>query len=352
MRKIDGMKQAAAAAMVAGTVILAGCSGGGQGNETSSAAAESTQAAEAGASVNTASLVIAGGDGAGLVAAIQAVQEGLAPEKIKILAPGEDLAKDLAEMPGFINASNTSEQYEAEIMDDFEIYLADTMEAGNNTNQPEMTSYLAEAAEDGKIWLSENLGIQYGKVSKEEGSSVARSFPAAEGSLNELVAEALIQKVEELKIPVEYGVELKSVSMDGDGALQEITYEAEGKEVTLPCKALVATDRKLISLVPESVAYENAEGEKTALLVTDNAEVFSVTEGETSEEASEEASEEVSDEDSGLTGDPIPGIYAAGPAIEAAVYGDKAMAGNEMTAMTVFGMTAGTEAAIYISDNE
>lgn len=335
MRKIDGMKQAAAALMVAGTVVLAGCSDG-QGSEASSqAAAESTQAEEAGASANTASLVIAGDDGASLVAAIQAVQEGLAPEKIRILAPGEELAADLAGMPGFINAANTAEQYEAEIMDDFEIYLADTMETGNNTNQPEMTSYLAEAAEDGKIWLSENLGIQYGEVSREEGSSVARSFPAAEGNLNELVAEALVQKVQDLKIPVEYGAKLKSVSLDGDGALQAVTYEAEGNEISLSCKALVATDRELISLFPEAAVYENAEGEKTALLVTDNAEVFSVTE-----------------EESGLTGDPIPGLYAAGSAVEAAVYGDKALTGNEMTAMTVFGMTAGTEAAIYVSDNE
>ena len=55
-------------------------------------------------------------------------------------------------------------------------------------------------------------GMEYGDLAQEAGSSVARSFPAKEGNLNELAQEALLKKVEELKIPVEYKAELKSVA--------------------------------------------------------------------------------------------------------------------------------------------
>ena len=47
----------------------------------------------------------------------------------------------------------------------------------------------------------------------------------------------------------------------------------------------------------------------------------------------------------------IPGLYAAGDAIGTALHGDKALEGNELTGVVVFGTTAGTEASIYAQDN-
>ena len=54
------------------------------------------------AEASDAQLVIAGGDSAGLIAAVQAAAEGMDPSKILILAPGEELAADMAEMAPYV----------------------------------------------------------------------------------------------------------------------------------------------------------------------------------------------------------------------------------------------------------
>ena len=45
-------------------------------------------------------------------------------------------------------------------------------------------------------------------------------------------------------------------------------------------------------------------------------------------------------------------LYAAGPILSAAVDGEGVLSGNELTEAVVFGSTAGTEAAVYVSDNQ
>ena len=159
-------------------------------------------------------------------------------------------------------------------------------------------------------------------------ASVARSFPAKEGNLNELAQEALLKKVEELKIPVEYKAELKSVAYNEEGALDRITVTVDGKDQEIDCLALVATDVSLIPVFEESQVYE-ADGKAAALVVSNNAEQLNKDSGEL-----------------------INGLYAAGPILSAAVDGEGVLSGNELTEAVMFGSTAGTEAAVYVSDNQ
>lgn len=332
MKKRTAVLLASAALAAA---ALAGCSNKNQ-TQTSAAAEDSTEtsteestqeATEAAAEEQEINLVIAGGDGAGLAAAIQAVADGVNPSSILIVESGKELAADVTEKESFVNAANTAEQFDQEIEDDYEIYLADTLKAGNNLNNPEMAEFLAEDAEGAKDWL-ENLGIKFGDLKKENGSSVARSFYAEGGELNTLTKDALVKKVEELKIPVELGAELKAVSYNDEGAVAGVVIEADGKENEVNTTALVVTDQALLALFEDAQVYKDAEGKAAGLLVNSVAEVLG------------------SDEES------IPGLYAAGGIIEAGIHGAQALAGNEMTAMIVFGSTAGTESAIYISDNK
>ena len=221
----------------------------------SAAASEEATEAVGEAEASDAQLVIAGGDSAGLIAAVQAAAEGMDPSKILILAPGEELAADMAEMAPYVNAANTDEQFQANLTDDFEIYLSDIMTAGNNTNNSDMAADVSENSEEAKDWLADTLGMEYGDLTQEAGSTVARSFPAKEGNLNELAQEALLKKVEELKIPVEYKTELKSVAYDEEGALDRITVTVDGKDQEIDCLALVATDVSLIPVFEESQVY-------------------------------------------------------------------------------------------------
>ena len=268
------------AAAVLGTAALAGCGSKADTTESAAASEEATEAVGE-AEASDAQLVIAGGDSAGLIAAVQAAAEGMDPSKILILAPGEELAADVS-----------------------------------------------ENSEEAKDWLADTLGMEYGDLTQEAGSTVARSFPAKEGNLNELAQEALLKKVEELKIPVEYKTELKSVAYDEEGALDRITVTVDGKDQEIDCLALVATDVSLIPVFEESQVYE-ADGKAAALVVSNNAEQLNKDSGEL-----------------------INGLYAAGPILSAAVDGEGVLSGNELTEAVVFGSTAGTEAAVYVSDNQ
>lgn len=315
------------AAAVLGTAALAGCGSKADTTESAAASEEATEAVGE-AEASDAQLVIAGGDSAGLIAAVQAAAEGMDPSKILILAPGEELAADMSEMAPYVNAANTDEQFQANLTDDFEIYLSDIMTAGNNTNNSDMAADVSENSEEAKDWLADTLGMEYGDLTQEAGSTVARSFPAKEGNLNELAQEALLKKVEELKIPVEYKTELKSVAYDEEGALDRITVTVDGKDQEIDCLALVATDVSLIPVFEESQVYE-ADGKAAALVVSNNAEQLNKDSGEL-----------------------INGLYAAGPILSAAVDGEGVLSGNELTEAVVFGSTAGTEAAVYVSDNQ
>ena len=165
------------AAAVLGTAALAGCGSKADITESAAASEEATEAVGE-AEASDAQLVIAGGDSAGLIAAVQAAAEGMDPSKILILAPGEELAADMAEMAPYVNAANTDEQFQANLTDDFEIYLSDIMTAGNNTNNSDMAADVSENSEEAKDWLADTLGMEYGDLTQEAGSTVARRSAA------------------------------------------------------------------------------------------------------------------------------------------------------------------------------
>lgn len=292
---------------------------------------ETTEAAtEAAAKESKPQLVILGGDGAGLTAAIQAVADGMSPSKILILSGTDELAADIKEKEDFINASDTAEQFEAEIEDSYELYLADTMKAGKNTNNAEMAEFLVEGAEEAKSWI-EGLGIELKGVEKKDGSSVARSYTLANGgSLAEAVSDALVKKVEELKIPVKTGVTVNEIITSEDGTVTGVKAVVDGEEKTIDSIALVATDKELLPVISKlDIQLSKASDEKvTGVIVNTCAEAIDAK------------------------GETVPGLYAAGELISAGVHGDAALAGNDLTATIVFGETAGVESAIYVSDNQ
>ncbi len=115
--------------------------------------APSTEAAaETAAEEQKKELVILGGNGAGLIAAIQAAEDGINPSKILILSGSGELAADMKEKEDFINASETAEQFEAEIDDTYDTFLSDTLKAGKNSNNQDMAEFLVESAEEAKNW--------------------------------------------------------------------------------------------------------------------------------------------------------------------------------------------------------
>lgn len=274
-------------------------------------------------------LVIAGGDAAGVAAAIQAVSEGMDPSAILIVESGDELAADAAGKGSFFNESDSDLQFEAGIEDSYDSFLADTRKAGGSENDTAMMEFLVESASEARGWL-EGLGVKFGAPELRDGSSAARSLPGAGEELGVQVEQALKARAEELMIPVRYNTSVVKLLYGEDGAVSGIVLSRDGKEETIDCLAVVATDPELLPLFEELKTVSGADGKASGVVVTSCAEAI-MPGGEEEEKT-------------------VPGLYAAGRIIEAAVHGAGALEGNEMLSMAVYGMTAGTEAAIYIGD--
>lgn len=324
-----------AAVMV--TAVMVGCSSN-KATETT-APAETTPTTEVSGEATTeaqeevglkADLLVAGSDGAGLVAAIQAVKDGVDPSKVMIVEKSGELGADIASMGGFMNASNTDEQFDMEIEDSFEAYLADIKKAGNEKNNELLAEFMAENSEEALTWLR-NAGIELSGVTKEEGSSVARSYAATgDKKLSEALTEILLKEVETLKIQVLKDTSVDEIIFDKDGGVAGVKITGKDGQETVTCTSLILADKELLPLLEkETLVFTKGADEKaTGLLVNTCAEV--IKEGE----------------------ETAPGLYAVGGISDAAVFGEKALVGDQITGTVLLGSTAGTEAAVYVSDNK
>lgn len=323
---------AAWAAAVLAVGALTGCSSQSTGDkaeettkaEASQEAAEESTQAEQTAFMEDADLVIAGGDPAGMAAAIQAVAEGTDPAKILVLGSSEKTLSG-----SYMNASDTEEQSDAGIEDTVDSYIADTLAAGGGKGNEEMAEHLGEESRAALDWVRD-LGVELSGVTQKEGSSAARSYEAAGGEeLGSQIQTKLQEKFDSLNVTVAEDAELSKVLYGADGEVTGVQVKDAGKEQELTCRSLIVTDSAYLELLGElGVSYVTDEsGKNTGLNVDSCANAVTPDDGE------------------------IPGLYAAGDAIETALHGDKALEGNELTGVVVFGTTAGTEASIYAQDN-
>lgn len=319
----------AAAALAVGA--LTGCSTQSTGNKAeetakpgaSQEALESTEADQE-SFMKDADLVIAGGDPAGMAAAIQAVAEGTDPARILVLGSSEKALSGSC-----MNASGTEEQADAGIEDTVDSYISDTLAAGNGKGNEEMAEHLGEESRAALDWVRD-LGVELSGVTQKEGSSAARSYEAADGkNLGSQLQTKLQEKFDSLNITVAEDAELSQVFYGADGEVTGVKVKGEAGEQELTCRSLVVTDDAYLELLGDlGVFYVTDEsGKNIGLNVDSCANAVTPDDGE------------------------IPGLYAAGDAIGAALHGDKALEGNELTGMIVFGTTAGTEASIYAQDN-
>ncbi|MBQ3437319.1 MAG: flavocytochrome c [Fusobacterium sp.] len=115
-------------------------------------------------------IVIIGGGGAGITAAIAAHEKGarvILLEKTALLGGNTNYAT------GGINAANTKIQREAGIEDSAELYMQDTMKGGRNVNNPELVKVLTENSAGIIDWLVER-GVDITEVTFSGGQSVKR----------------------------------------------------------------------------------------------------------------------------------------------------------------------------------
>ena len=153
------------AAMV---LSMAGCSSQpaqSTNAETTTAAAETT-AAETTAAETTAAeteaektesmqadIVVIGAGGAGMTAAIQAVQDGATD--VVILEKMPVTGGNTTRSTGGLNAAETKYQEADGIEDSIDLFVEDTMKGGKELNDKELVTVMAENSKDAVDWVNE-----------------------------------------------------------------------------------------------------------------------------------------------------------------------------------------------------
>ncbi len=157
-----------------------------------------TTAITPGTDISTDVLIIGGG-GAGLTAAISAKEKGvdvLVIEKMGIVG-GNSLYAE-----GGLNAAGTRLQANEGVPDNAEVFFNDTMKGGRNINDPALVKILAEESSNTVEWLEER-GIPLPKLSLSGGSEFKRVHQEKSGNaVGPHIVSGLVSKAEELDIPM------------------------------------------------------------------------------------------------------------------------------------------------------
>ncbi len=170
-------------------------------------------------------IVVIGAGGAGLTAAIEAKLDGadvIVLEKMPI-AGGNTLISG-AEYA----APNNWIQEKEGIKDSIEQHIQDTLNGGDNINNPELVRVVAENALADAIWLRDEVGVVWeDELMQFGGHSVKRSLIPKGASGKEIITKQL-KKAEEINIPILLDTKATALITDANGKV--IGVEAEGKD--------------------------------------------------------------------------------------------------------------------------
>lgn len=257
--KKTGKKFLAAALAAAMLVSMAGCGNSAQeaATETTTAeaaasaeateattaaeetTAEETQAeAEVPAEQMQADIVVIGAGGAGMTAAIQAVQDGATD--VIILEKMPVTGGNTTRSTGGLNAAGTKYQAAEGIEDSVELFVEDTMKGGKELNDKELVTVMAENSSAAVDWVNE-IGGDLSVVGMFGGASVKRIHrPSDTSAVGPMLVKALNAKLDELKVPVLLETKATKILVNDKGAVCGVVAEdKDGKEMTISCTAVI-----------------------------------------------------------------------------------------------------------------
>ncbi len=236
-----------AAAMV---LSLAGCGGSKTADattaaETTAAATEAATEAETEAESEAAAgesqqadIVVIGAGGAGMTAAIQAVQDGATD--VIVLEKMPITGGNTTRSTGGLNAAATSYQEADGIEDSIELFVEDTMKGGKELNDKDLVTVMAENSAAAVDWVNE-IGGDLSVVGMFGGASVKRIHrPTDTSAVGPMLVKALNAKTAELGIPVLLETTAKEIKVDENGAVCGVVAEdKDGNVMNIDCTAVI-----------------------------------------------------------------------------------------------------------------
>lgn len=199
--------------------------------------AEETTEAET-AEAQQADIVVIGAGGAGLTAAIQAVQDGATD--VVVLEKMPITGGNTTRSTGGLNAAGTKYQEAEGIEDSVELFVEDTMKGGKELNNKELVTKMAEDSAAAVDWVNE-IGGDLSVVGMFGGASVKRIHrPTDTSAVGPMLVKALNAKMAELNIPVLLETKAEKILVDDKGAVCGVTAtDKDGNEMTIDCTAVV-----------------------------------------------------------------------------------------------------------------
>ena len=185
----------------------------------------------------SADIVVIGAGGAGMSAAIQAVQNGAT--NVVIVEKTGMAGGNTTRSTGGLNASETTFQDRDAIEDSNQLFIDDTMKGGKNINNPELVKYMAENSAEALYWVND-MGADLTVVGLFGGASVKRIHrPSDTSAVGPVLVKTLLSVVEKNNIPVLYNTKAEEIITDANGAVSGVKVtDAEGT-YTINCKAVI-----------------------------------------------------------------------------------------------------------------
>lgn len=185
-----------------------------------------------------ADIVIIGAGGAGMTAAIQAVQDGATD--VVVLEKMPITGGNTTRATGGLNACETSYQEAENIEDSVDLFVKDTMKGGKNLNDETLVRVMAEQSAEAVDWVN-GIGGDLSSVGMAGGASVKRIHrPADASAIGPMLVQVLNAKMEELNIPVLLETTAKQILVNEEGTVSGVAAEdKDGNEVNISCTAVI-----------------------------------------------------------------------------------------------------------------
>lgn len=245
MRKMG--KKLVSMALAASMVLsMTACGGKTEETEAANTEAATTKAAEteteteaeAEAGNQQADIVVIGAGGAGMSAAIQAVQDGATD--VVVLEKMPIVGGNTTRATGGLNAAETQYQKAEGIEDSVELFVEDTMKGGKELNDKELVTTMAEQSNDALEWVNE-LGADLTVVGMFGGASVKRIHrPSDTSAVGPVLVKTFSSQLEELGVPVLLNTKAETILVDENGAVSGVKVtDKDGNTTTIDCTSVV-----------------------------------------------------------------------------------------------------------------
>lgn len=184
-----------------------------------------------------ADIVVIGAGGAGMTAAIQAVQDGAT--NVVILEKMPITGGNTTRSSGGLNASETKYQEAQGIEDSNELFIQDTMNGGKNLNDIDLVTYLALNSAAAVDWVNE-IGGDLSVVAMFGGASVERIHrPSDTSAVGPMLVSALNKQLEQLNIPVLLETTAEEIILDESGAVSGVRATDADGEMIIDCTSVI-----------------------------------------------------------------------------------------------------------------